>query len=88
MAQQENKVMTANEAIRRFVHDGDHLVIGNYTVGTCAELEFEVIRQRKKQRDGWRSCVRGLQTTRGCHWFHDAVDTTPSGCACEEGRTR
>ncbi|HDP25340.1 MAG TPA: CoA transferase subunit A [Deltaproteobacteria bacterium] len=48
MAHQTNKVMTAKEAIGRFVHDGDHLVIGNYTVGTCAELVFEVIRQQKK----------------------------------------
>ena len=27
----QNKVMTTHEAIRRFVSDGDHLVIGNYT---------------------------------------------------------
>ena len=40
--------MTAREAINTFVHDGDHLVIGNYTVGTCAELVFEVARQGKK----------------------------------------
>jgi glutaconate CoA-transferase subunit A len=40
--------MGAREAIGRFVKDGDHLVIGNYTVGTCAELVFEVIRQQKK----------------------------------------
>jgi glutaconate CoA-transferase subunit A len=40
--------MTAKEAIGRFVHDGDHLIIGNYTVGTCAELVFEVIRQGRK----------------------------------------
>ena len=30
------------------MHDDDHLVIGNYTVGTCAELVYEVIRQQKK----------------------------------------
>ncbi|HOD70460.1 MAG: 3-oxoadipate CoA-transferase subunit A [Deltaproteobacteria bacterium ADurb.BinA179] len=48
MAEAGNKVMTAKEAISRFVHDGDHLVIGNYTVGTCAELVFETVRQRKK----------------------------------------
>jgi glutaconate CoA-transferase subunit A len=43
MAKVQNKVMSAKEAINRFVKDGDHLVIGNYTVGTCAELVFEVI---------------------------------------------
>jgi glutaconate CoA-transferase subunit A len=48
MARVQNKVMSAKEAINRFVKDGDHLVIGNYTVGTCAELVFEVIRQQKK----------------------------------------
>jgi len=42
------KVMTAKEAVSRFVHAGDALVIGNYTVGSCAELVYEVIRQRKK----------------------------------------
>ncbi len=47
MTDSKTKVMTAHEAISRFVHDGDHLVIGNYTVGTCAELAFEVIRQKK-----------------------------------------
>lgn len=44
----QNKVMTTQEAISRFVNDGDHLVIGNYTVGTCYDLITEVIRQRKK----------------------------------------
>ena len=48
MAETQSKVMSAREAIGRFVNDGDHLVIGNYTVGTCAELVFEVIRQQKK----------------------------------------
>ena len=42
------KVMTAKEAVSRFVQDGDALVIGNYTVGSCAELVYEVIRQQKK----------------------------------------
>jgi glutaconate CoA-transferase subunit A len=48
MGESEEKIMTAKEAISRFVHDGDHLVIGNYTVGSCAELVYEVIRQAKK----------------------------------------
>ena len=42
------KVMSASEAIDRFVHDGDHLIIGNYTVGTCMELVFEIVRQEKR----------------------------------------
>ena len=41
------KVMSAEEAIGRFVHDGEQLVIGNYTVGR-AELVYEVIRQGRK----------------------------------------
>ena len=43
-----NKVMTTQEAIRRFVNDGEHLVIGNYTVGTCYNQVAEIVRQRKK----------------------------------------
>ncbi|HEU5161779.1 MAG TPA: CoA-transferase [Thermoanaerobaculia bacterium] len=48
MTDTSGKVMTAREAIDRFVHDGDQLVIGNYTVGSCAELVYEVARQKKK----------------------------------------
>ncbi len=48
MKEAKSKVMGADQAIREFVHDGDHLIIGNYTVGTCAELVFEVVRQRLK----------------------------------------
>jgi glutaconate CoA-transferase subunit A len=44
----DNKVMSAKEAVARFVHDGDALIIGNYTVGTCAELVFEICRQGRK----------------------------------------
>jgi len=44
----KSKVMTAQEAIRRFVHDGDQLVLGNYTVGTCAELVNEIVRQGRQ----------------------------------------
>jgi len=44
MAEVTGKVMSTKEAINKFVHDGDHLVIGNYTVGSCAELVYEVIR--------------------------------------------
>ncbi len=45
----DNKVMSAKEAIERFVNDGDELIIGNYTVGTCTELVYEVCRQEKKE---------------------------------------
>jgi glutaconate CoA-transferase subunit A len=48
MMNENGKIMSAKEAISKFVHDGDQLVIGNYTVGSCAELVFEVIRQKKK----------------------------------------
>ncbi|MBU1170671.1 MAG: hypothetical protein KKD44_14010 [Proteobacteria bacterium] len=48
MINPKSKIMTAKEAISRFVNDGDQLIIGNYTVSTCAELVFEVARQQKK----------------------------------------
>lgn len=48
MADPNNKVMSCQKAIEQFVHDGDELIIGNYTVGTCTELVYEIIRQQKK----------------------------------------
>ncbi|MBU4055305.1 MAG: hypothetical protein KKA41_13135 [Proteobacteria bacterium] len=48
MADVNGKVMSVHEAIGKFVRDGDELVIGNYTVGSCAELIYEVIRQKRK----------------------------------------
>lgn len=48
MSKESTKVMSAKEAIAKFVHDGDHLVIGNYTVSSCAELVYEIIRQGRK----------------------------------------
>lgn len=48
MGKTNNKVMSAQEAVSQFVQDNDHLIIGNYTVGTCSELVFEVARQQKK----------------------------------------
>lgn len=48
MGRQGCKVMDAREAVSRFVHDGDHLVIGNYSVSSCIGLIFEVIRQERK----------------------------------------
>lgn len=44
----KNKVMTTKEAVSRFVHDGDCLVMGNYTEAIPFSLIFEIIRQRKK----------------------------------------
>ncbi|MBW1708651.1 MAG: CoA transferase subunit A [Deltaproteobacteria bacterium] len=43
-----NKVMTLKEAVSRFVHDGDELVVGNYTVATPFNQIMEVVRQEKK----------------------------------------
>lgn len=48
MAKPVNKVMTAKEAVESFADDGAHVIIGNYTVCTCADLVFDVIRQEKK----------------------------------------
>jgi hypothetical protein len=36
MAKPIEKRMSAPEAVRQFVNDGDHLIIGNYTVCTCS----------------------------------------------------
>jgi glutaconate CoA-transferase, subunit A len=44
-----SKVMTTREAVSRFVHDGDSVVVGNYTEGMPFSLIFEIIRQRKKK---------------------------------------
>ena len=48
MAERTDKIMSAKEAIGKFVCDGDELIIGKYTVGSCAELVYEIIRQGKK----------------------------------------
>jgi len=44
-----DKVMTAQQAVGLFVHDGNQLVVGNYTGSMCTALVYEVIRQRKKR---------------------------------------
>jgi glutaconate CoA-transferase subunit A len=49
MGQWTNKVMSAREAVSRYIKDGDELIIGNYTICTCSELVCEVIRQQKKK---------------------------------------
>ncbi|MEE9911633.1 MAG: hypothetical protein K4571_07900 [Deltaproteobacteria bacterium] len=43
-----SKVMTTQEAVSRFVHDGDSVISGNYTEGQPYSLIFEIIRQKKK----------------------------------------
>jgi glutaconate CoA-transferase subunit A len=48
MSEGHQKIMSAREAMERFVPDGCHLAIGNYTVGSCMELIFELVRQGKK----------------------------------------
>lgn len=48
MKAERTKVMSAREAIIRFVNDGDQLILGNYTVGTCAALIYEIVRQERK----------------------------------------
>jgi glutaconate CoA-transferase subunit A len=48
MGEINGKVMSAREAVEKFVRDGDELVIGNYTVGSCAELVYEIARQGRK----------------------------------------
>ncbi len=48
MQESRDKVISAGEAVSRFVHDGDQLVVGNYTVSMCTALVYEVVRQAKK----------------------------------------
>ena len=48
MHELQSKVMSAKEAVGQFVFDGCHLAIGNYTVGSCMALIYELIRQGKK----------------------------------------
>lgn len=48
MGELNNKIMNAKDAIAQFVSDGCQLAIGNYTVGSCMELIFELVRQKKR----------------------------------------
>ena len=44
-----NKVMTPKEAIQQFVHDGDHISLGGFTiVRNPMGLVYEIIRQKIK----------------------------------------
>ena len=44
----ENKLMPMHEAIRRYVHDGDLIVIEGFTHLICFAAAHEIIRQRRK----------------------------------------
>ncbi len=44
-----DKRSSAREAIAKYVHDGDTLIIGNYTLSLPCGLIYEVVRQRKKR---------------------------------------
>lgn len=44
----ESKVMTATEAVSRFVKDGDEVITGNYNEAMPMSLLFEIIRQKRK----------------------------------------
>jgi len=48
MSKNKDKRMSAAEAIAKFVHDGDQLIIGNYTLGMACGLIYEIVRQGKK----------------------------------------
>ena len=44
-----NKVMTAHEAVKRFVHNGATVGMGGQSIGRCAmALTHEIIRQNIK----------------------------------------
>src|SRR5262249_22308547 len=43
-----NKLMPMHEAIRRYVHDGDVIVIEGFTHLICFAAAHEIIRQRRK----------------------------------------
>jgi glutaconate CoA-transferase, subunit A len=48
MSKEIDKRMSAEEAIAGFVHDGDELIIGNYTLGMACGLIYEIVRQKKR----------------------------------------
>jgi glutaconate CoA-transferase subunit A len=48
MKTNQDKVMSAREAVAENVHDGDTLIIGNYTIGIGMGLVHEIVRQKKK----------------------------------------
>src|ERR1043165_9355864 len=44
----ESKLLTMHDAIERFVHDGDEIVIEGFTHLICFAAGHEIIRQRKR----------------------------------------
>ena len=50
---QDNKVMTIQEAIERYVNDGDTIYIGGFQVGIPIEACFEISRQKKRNLVCW-----------------------------------
>jgi glutaconate CoA-transferase subunit A len=48
LTEPDNKVTSLKEAVSQNVKDGDHLILGNYTVSGCMALVSEVVRQRRK----------------------------------------
>lgn len=48
MGNNGDKRMSAKDAVAKFVHDGDTLIIGNYTISIAFGLVYEVARQKKK----------------------------------------
>lgn len=43
----KSKLMSAKKAVAEFVHDGDQLIIGNYTLSMACGLAHEIVRQKK-----------------------------------------
>lgn len=48
MSEARNKIMTAKEAVGKYVCDGCSLILGNYTVAAAMALIYEIVRQQKK----------------------------------------
>ena len=53
MPEKNSKVMTAREAVERFIPDGASISIANFLHSTPYALVFEIIRQRKKELEVW-----------------------------------
>lgn len=43
-----SKVMTASEAVSKFVHDGDHVTVGNFLHGIPFAIVHEIVRQKRR----------------------------------------
>ncbi len=48
MSEEQSKVMSAKEAVGKYVYDGCSLILGNYTVAAAMALVYEVARQQRK----------------------------------------